>query len=142
MRAREQQRAVQRDKLDGVVEGHRQMADAHASSLDELRAQALSHRQAAVDHTRKAEELEQRIEREERHATSTSSAPSRPLASANRSNSRPMTLSGLAYVIIGAFVAAANHYFAHVGKLAGVFEAIIAILIWPLVLLGVDIRIR
>jgi hypothetical protein len=53
-----------------------------------------------------------------------------------------MTLSGLAYVIIGAFVAAANHYFAHVGKLAGVFEAIIAIIIWPLVLLGVDIRIR
>ena len=53
-----------------------------------------------------------------------------------------MTLSGLAYVIIGAFVAAANHYFAHLGKLAGVFEAIIAILIWPLVLLGVDIRIR
>jgi hypothetical protein len=53
-----------------------------------------------------------------------------------------MTLSGLVYLIIGAFVAAANHYFAHVGKLAGVFEAIIAIIIWPLVLLGVDIRIR
>ena len=69
MRAREQQRAVQRDKLEGVVEGHRQMAEAHASSLDELRAQALSHRQAAVDHTRKAEELEQRIEREERQAS-------------------------------------------------------------------------
>jgi hypothetical protein len=53
-----------------------------------------------------------------------------------------VTLSGLAYVVIGAFVAAANHYFAHVGKLAGVAEADIAILIWPLVLLGVDVRIR
>ena len=53
-----------------------------------------------------------------------------------------MSLSALAYIIIGAFVAAANHYFAHVGKLAGVLEAVIAIIIWPLVLLGVDIRIR
>jgi hypothetical protein len=69
MRARDEQRRVQRGKLDGVVEGHRQMAEAHASSLDEHRAQALSHRQAAVDHTRKAEALEQRIEREERQAT-------------------------------------------------------------------------
>jgi hypothetical protein len=53
-----------------------------------------------------------------------------------------MTISGLVYVIIGAFVAAANHYFAHVGKLAGVLDAVIAIIIWPLVLLGVDIRIH
>jgi hypothetical protein len=48
----------------------------------------------------------------------------------------------IAYAIIGAFVAAANHYFAHVGSVAGAAEAVIAILIWPLVLIGVDIRIR
>ena len=47
----------------------------------------------------------------------------------------------IAYVVIGAFVAAANHYFAHVSTIEGVASAIIAILIWPLVLLGVDIRI-
>jgi hypothetical protein len=45
------------------------------------------------------------------------------------------------YVLIGAFVAAANHYFAHVGTLAHIASAVIAILLWPLVLLGVDIRI-
>ena len=68
MRRREHQRTIRREKLDGVVAGHREMADAHAGSLDELRPAARSHRQAAVDHTRKAEELEERIEREERHA--------------------------------------------------------------------------
>jgi hypothetical protein len=48
----------------------------------------------------------------------------------------------LAYAIIGAFVAAAHHYFSHVGSTRGVVSAILAILIWPLVLIGVDIRIR
>jgi hypothetical protein len=48
----------------------------------------------------------------------------------------------LAYAIIGAFVAAAHHYFSHVGSTKGVVSAILAILIWPLILLGVDIRIR
>ena len=48
----------------------------------------------------------------------------------------------LAYAIIGAFVAAANHYFAHVGSVAGAAEAVIAILTWPLVLIGIDIRLR
>ena len=48
----------------------------------------------------------------------------------------------LAYAIAGAFVAAAHHYFGHVGSTRGVVSAILAILIWPLVLLGVDVRIR
>lgn len=48
----------------------------------------------------------------------------------------------LIYAIIGAFVAAANHYFAHVASVAGAAEAILAILIWPLVLIGVDINFR
>jgi hypothetical protein len=52
-----------------------------------------------------------------------------------------MTLTGLAYLIIGAFVAAAHHYFAHVGTLAHVLSAIVAILTWPLLLLGVEIHI-
>ncbi len=52
-----------------------------------------------------------------------------------------MTIIGLAYLIIGAFVAAANNYFAHAGSLEGVLSAIIAILTWPLLLLGVEIRI-
>ena len=48
----------------------------------------------------------------------------------------------LVYAIIGAFVAVAHHYFSHVGTVAGAAEAILAILIWPLVLIGVHINIR
>ena len=47
----------------------------------------------------------------------------------------------IAYVVIGAFVAAANNYFSHVGTIEGVASAVIAILLWPLVLIGIDIRI-
>ena len=45
------------------------------------------------------------------------------------------------YVIIGAFVAAAHHYFAHVSTIEGIASAVIAILLWPLILIGIDIRI-
>jgi len=47
----------------------------------------------------------------------------------------------IAYVVIGAFVAAANHYFAHTGTIEHIASAIIAILLWPLILLGVHIQI-
>ncbi|MEA2157464.1 MAG: hypothetical protein QOE11_3604 [Solirubrobacteraceae bacterium] len=47
----------------------------------------------------------------------------------------------LAYAIIGAFVAVANHYFSHIGSAKGIVNAVIAILIWPLVLLGIDVRV-
>jgi hypothetical protein len=48
----------------------------------------------------------------------------------------------LAYAIVGAFVAAAQNYFSHVGTVAGAAEAVVAILIWPLLLLGVDVNFR
>jgi hypothetical protein len=45
------------------------------------------------------------------------------------------------YVLIGAFVAASHHYYSHAHQLTGVIEAILAIVLWPLVLLGVHINI-
>ncbi|MDX6689013.1 MAG: hypothetical protein QOG15_470 [Solirubrobacteraceae bacterium] len=47
----------------------------------------------------------------------------------------------IVYVVIGAFVAAANHYYRHLDDLGHVASAVIAILAWPLVLIGIDIRI-
>jgi hypothetical protein len=47
----------------------------------------------------------------------------------------------IAYVVVGAFVAAANHYFAHVGTIARIASAVVALLLWPLLLIGIDIRI-
>ncbi len=67
-------------------------------------------------------------------------------ASGARSAGYSLTMQGgglltIAYIVIGAFVAAANQYFAHIGTIEGVASAIIAILLWPLVLIGIDIRI-
>ena len=47
----------------------------------------------------------------------------------------------IVYVVIGAFVAAAHHYYAHLGSIQRIASAVIAILLWPLVLIGIDIRI-
>jgi hypothetical protein len=49
---------------------------------------------------------------------------------------------GLLYLIVGIVVAAVNDYFDSLGTLKRVLEAVIAVLIWPLVLLGVDIDLR
>ena len=51
------------------------------------------------------------------------------------------TLIGLAYLVIGIIVAATHHYFAHVGSLKGIVSAILAILLWPLVLFGVNLHL-
>ena len=54
---------------------------------------------------------------------------------------RGISLGGI-YVIVGVIVAAVQDYFENVGSWKGVLEALIAILIWPLLLVGVDINIR
>lgn len=46
------------------------------------------------------------------------------------------------YVLIGAVVASQNNYFATLNTLTGVVSAILAILLWPLVLLGVNVTIH
>jgi hypothetical protein len=45
------------------------------------------------------------------------------------------------YVLIGAVVASQNNYFATLNTLTGVVSAILAILLWPLVLLGVNLNV-
>ena len=49
---------------------------------------------------------------------------------------------GLLYVIVGVVAAAIYDYFDHLGTIRRVLEAVIAVLIWPLILLGVEIDIR
>ena len=51
-------------------------------------------------------------------------------------------LLGAAYLIIGAFVAANHHYFSQAHGVKGVISAVLAIVLWPLVLAGVNIRVR
>jgi hypothetical protein len=53
-----------------------------------------------------------------------------------------MRLLPLAYVIAGAFVAADDRYFRDVDAVKDVASAVLAILLWPLVLLGADLRLN
>jgi hypothetical protein len=48
----------------------------------------------------------------------------------------------VAYVVVGAFVAATSGYFQGLGELENILSAILAILLWPLVLLDVNLTIR
>jgi hypothetical protein len=54
---------------------------------------------------------------------------------------RGISLGGI-YLIVGVVVAAVNDYFDDFDTLRAVGEAVIAIIIWPLVLFGVDINLR
>jgi hypothetical protein len=50
-------------------------------------------------------------------------------------------LGTLIYVIIGAFVAGADDYFDRLGSVGRVVSALLAILLWPLLLFGIDFRV-
>ncbi len=45
------------------------------------------------------------------------------------------------YLIVLAFVAASHHYFNYVGDARGIADAVLAMLLWPLVLLGLKITL-
>ena len=54
---------------------------------------------------------------------------------------RRFSLLGLIYVLVGIYVAFANDYItARIVKI--ILSALLAIFLWPLVLLGVDLHIR
>ena len=54
---------------------------------------------------------------------------------------RRFGLLGLIYVLVGIYVAFANDYIG-INLIKLVLSALLAIFLWPLVLLGVDLRIR
>jgi hypothetical protein len=47
----------------------------------------------------------------------------------------------LIWIVIGLVVAATHHFFEHVGNIGAILSAILAVLLWPLILLGVKIAI-
>ncbi len=52
------------------------------------------------------------------------------------------TLLVVAYLVIGVLVALQYDYFARLGGVRGVISALLGIVLWPLVLLGFNVRIR
>ena len=51
-------------------------------------------------------------------------------------------IAGAIYFVLGVLVAVANDYFDHLSTLGRLLSALLAVALWPLVLLGLDIRIR
>ena len=54
----------------------------------------------------------------------------------------PRKLLGLIYVAIGVFVAYSKDYLENLDTVKRVVSAVIAVLLWPLLLLGVDLHIK
>jgi hypothetical protein len=52
-----------------------------------------------------------------------------------------VSIGGIVYLVLGLLVAASQNYFDHLSTVGRLLSAIIAIIIWPLLLFGIDIRI-
>ena len=46
------------------------------------------------------------------------------------------------YMIIGVVVASGHHYFAHLDALKPIASAVLAVLLWPLVLFGISLHLK
>jgi hypothetical protein len=51
-------------------------------------------------------------------------------------------LGSIVYLILGVVVASAHHYFAHAGTLKPIVSAVLAVALWPLLLLGINLHIK
>lgn len=55
-----------------------------------------------------------------------------------------MGIAGIVFLIylgLGILVAATNGYFENLGRIRAIISMVVAVLLWPLVLLGVDLHI-
>ena len=51
-------------------------------------------------------------------------------------------LVGVVYLVVGVIVADSHHYLENIHGLKGVISAILAVALWPLLLLGINLHIR
>ena len=51
------------------------------------------------------------------------------------------TLIGLVYLVVGLVVASTHHYLSHLGSIKSIGSAVLAIILWPLVLFGVNLHL-
>jgi hypothetical protein len=53
-----------------------------------------------------------------------------------------ISLLGVVYLIVGVVIANSHHYFDHVNTIRQFFSAVLAVALWPLILLGIDLHIK
>jgi hypothetical protein len=51
-------------------------------------------------------------------------------------------LGSVIYLIIGAILASSHHYLGHLDTLKPILSALLAIVLWPLLLLGINLHIK
>jgi hypothetical protein len=49
---------------------------------------------------------------------------------------------GLVYLVIGVVVASSHHYFKHASTLKPLLSAVLAVVLWPLLLLGISLHVK
>ena len=53
-----------------------------------------------------------------------------------------ISLSSLIWLAVGVLVASAHHYLANVGTIKLIVSALLAIVLWPLLLLGINLHVK
>jgi hypothetical protein len=48
----------------------------------------------------------------------------------------------LVYLVVGIIVASSHHYFTHASTLKPLLSALLAVVLWPLLLLGISLHIK
>jgi hypothetical protein len=49
---------------------------------------------------------------------------------------------GLVYLVIGVALASSHHYFTHASTLKPLLSAVLAVVLWPLLLLGISLHVK
>jgi uncharacterized membrane protein YedE/YeeE len=61
---------------------------------------------------------------------------------ASRSRSGGFSLLAVVYLVIGGIVSATHHYWSNLHTLKAVISALLATILWPLLLIGVNLHIH
>jgi hypothetical protein len=56
--------------------------------------------------------------------------------------SRGIGIIGIVYLIAGAVIANDHHFFSHLDGLKPILSAILGVILWPLILLGVNLHLK
>ena len=51
-------------------------------------------------------------------------------------------LVSLVYLVVGVVVASSHHYFRHASTLKPLLSALLAVVLWPLLLLGINLHVK
>jgi hypothetical protein len=53
-----------------------------------------------------------------------------------------LSLGSIVWLIVGILVASSDHYLRHVNALKPVVSAVLAVFLWPLLLVGINLHIK